>query len=91
MLVIAVLGGLFRIEGAWVGAFAFVLINNYIQDYLGSYGDRIRTVVGLIFLVIVLVAPAGLMGLWERFTRRISRGRGGPSGPSVDRAAEQGA
>ena len=57
VLVIAVLGGLLRIEGAWVGAFAFVLINNYIQDYLGSYGDRIRTVVGLIFLLIVLVAP----------------------------------
>jgi len=91
VLVIAVLGGLLRIEGAWVGAFAFVLINNYIQDYLGSYGDRIRTVVGLIFLVIVLVAPAGLMGLWERFTHAVTRGRGGSSGPSVDRAAGQGA
>ena len=91
VLVIAVLGGLLRIEGAWVGAFAFVLINNYIQDYLGSYGDRIRTVVGLIFLVIVLVAPSGLMGLWERFTQAVTRKSGGPSGPSVDRAAEQGA
>jgi branched-chain amino acid transport system permease protein len=91
VLVIAVLGGLLRIEGAWVGAFAFVLINNYIQDYLGTYGDRIRTVVGLIFLLIVLVAPAGLMGLWERLTHAISRGRGGSSGPSADRAAEQGA
>jgi branched-chain amino acid transport system permease protein len=90
ILVIAVLGGLLRIEGAWVGAFAFVLINNYIQDYLGSYGDRIRTVVGLIFLLIVLVAPAGLMGLWERFTQAIRRREGGSSGPSVDRAAEQG-
>ena len=89
VLVIAVLGGLLRIEGAWVGAFAFVLINNYIQDYLGTYGDRIRTVVGLIFLVIVLVAPAGLMGLWERFThasREEGEGRRGP--PSIGRRSK---
>ena len=90
VLVIAVLGGLLRIEGAWVGAFVFVMINNYIQDYLGSYGDRIRTVVGLIFLVIVLVAPAGLMGLWERATRSLAGRSGGPAGPSVESAAEQG-
>jgi branched-chain amino acid transport system permease protein len=91
ILVIAVLGGLVRIEGAWVGAFAFVLINNYIQDYLGSYGDRIRTVVGLIFLAIVIVAPTGLMGLWERATDAVARRRrGGPAGPSVEPAAGQG-
>ncbi len=91
VLVIAVLGGLLRIEGAWVGAFAFVLINNYIQDYLGTYGDRIRTFVGIIFLVIVLVAPEGLMGLWQRVTGSISRKEGGSSkGPHVEAAAGPG-
>jgi branched-chain amino acid transport system permease protein len=89
VLVIAVLGGLLRIEGAWVGAFVFVVINNYIQDYLGSYGDRIRTVVGLVFLLIVIVAPSGLMGLWERAIAAITGGRGGPPRPSVE-GAEQG-
>ena len=27
----AVIGGLDRLEGAWVGAFAFILMNNYIS------------------------------------------------------------
>ena len=29
---IAVIGGLARIEGAWLGAFAFIVINNYVRD-----------------------------------------------------------
>ena len=32
LLVVAVIGGLARIEGAWVGALAFILIGNYIRD-----------------------------------------------------------
>jgi len=31
LLVIAVIGGLYRLEGAWVGALFFVIINNYSQ------------------------------------------------------------
>jgi branched-chain amino acid transport system permease protein len=69
ILVIAVIGGLFRIEGAWLGALVFVLLNNYTQD-IGFIGDRFHTVIGLVFLVIVLVSPNGLVGLWERATSR---------------------
>ena len=32
LLVIAVIGGLTRIEGAWLGAFAFIVINNEVRD-----------------------------------------------------------
>ena len=32
LLIIAVIGGLGRIEGAWLGAFAFIVINNYVRD-----------------------------------------------------------
>ena len=32
LLIVAVIGGLARIEGAWVGALAFIVINNYIRD-----------------------------------------------------------
>ena len=39
ILVIAVIGGLYRIEGAWLGALVFVVINNYAQD-IGFIGDR---------------------------------------------------
>ena len=67
MLVIAVIGGLYRLEGAWLGALVFVLINNYAQD-IGFVADRFHTLIGVIFLVIVLVSPNGLIGLWERVT-----------------------
>jgi branched-chain amino acid transport system permease protein len=67
VLVIAVIGGLYRLEGAWLGALVFVVINNYAPD-IGFISDRFHTVIGLIFLVIVLASPNGLIGLWERVT-----------------------
>jgi branched-chain amino acid transport system permease protein len=72
VLVIAVIGGLYRLEGAWLGALVFVVINNYAPD-IGLISDRFHTLIGVVFLVIVLVSPSGLMGLWERFTS--GRGR----------------
>jgi branched-chain amino acid transport system permease protein len=67
VLVIAVIGGLYRLEGAWLGALVFVLINNYAPD-ISFLAGRFHTLIGLIFLVIVLVSPNGLIGLWERAT-----------------------
>ena len=67
LLVICVIGGLWRIEGAWLGAFAFIVINNYVREVeLPVVGGSFNTVIGLIFLVIVLVSPDGLMGIWGR-------------------------
>ena len=84
LLVIAVIGGLGRIEGAWLGAFAFILINNYVRDVeVPVLGGSFPTVIGLIFLTIVLVSPDGLMGLWDRIWRIAGR-RGGPPQVSVD-------
>ena len=74
MLVIAVIGGLYRLEGAWLGALVFVLINNYAQD-IGFVAERFHTLIGVIFLVIVLVSPNGLIGLWERITAGRAAGR----------------
>jgi branched-chain amino acid transport system permease protein len=67
LLVIAVIGGLYRIEGAWLGAFVFVILNNYSQriGFL-SLDTRFQSLIGVIFLVIVLVSPNGLIGAWER-------------------------
>ncbi len=67
VLVIAVIGGLYRLEAAWLGAFVWVVLNNYVQR-LGfwSLSTRFESVIGAIFLVIVLVSPSGLIGIWER-------------------------
>jgi branched-chain amino acid transport system permease protein len=79
ILAIAVIGGLYRLEGAWIGAFVYVVLNNYLQT-IGFIGPRFDSVIGIIFLVIVLVSPAGLMGVWERalglFPRRGTGGGG---------------
>jgi branched-chain amino acid transport system permease protein len=65
VLVVAVIGSLYRLEGAWLGALVFVLLNNYAQD-VGFIGDRFHTLIGLVFLVIVLVSPDGLFGIGQR-------------------------
>jgi branched-chain amino acid transport system permease protein len=83
LLVMAVIGGLARIEGAWVGAFAFILMDNYITEsthipglgFGGTlFGGRFPTVIGIIFLLIVLVSPGGLMGIWDRAFALVRRG-----------------
>jgi branched-chain amino acid transport system permease protein len=86
LLIIAVLGGLRRIEGAWFGALAFIWINNEITNRIPSeglpvIGGTFNTIIGVIFLAIVIISPDGLMGLWERFWDVARRG-GGP--PRVD-------
>jgi branched-chain amino acid transport system permease protein len=93
LLIMAVIGGLLRIEGAWIGAFAFVVIQNYVRDFhvpglsMGGtlFGGTFNTVVGIIFLVIVLVSPGGLMGIWDRaFVRRgRRRGEESPDEPAL--------
>jgi len=81
VLVIAVIGGLFRLEGAWVGALFFVVVNNYSQQ-ISFIGPRFHTLIGLIFLALVLVSPGGLIGLWERAVTKFSGRRRGPTNPS---------
>jgi branched-chain amino acid transport system permease protein len=82
LLIIAVLGGLRRIEGAWIGALAFLAINNTVTNHIPSsglpvIGGTFNTVIGFIFLAIVIVSPDGLMGLWDRMWEAARR-RGGP-------------
>jgi branched-chain amino acid transport system permease protein len=89
LLVMAVIGGLVRIEGAWLGAFAFIVIQNYVRDFhvpglsLGGtlFGGSFNTIVGIIFLAIVLVSPEGLMGIWDRGFAQLHRRRGGSHAP----------
>jgi branched-chain amino acid transport system permease protein len=85
VLVIAVIGGLFRLEGAWIGAFAVTLLTNFANDYTA----RFNTVIGLIFIGVLLLSPGGIAGIWESATRRLRAGRGGRGRPSA--APEAGA
>jgi len=83
VLVIAVIGGLYRLEGAWVGAIGFAALDNWIRG-VESIGSRFNTVVGLIFLAIVLLSPGGLMGIWESATDRLRRRFAFEARPAAD-------
>src|SRR5258705_1286134 len=78
LLVICVIGGLYRLEGAWLGALVFVVINNYIRSvpglgHIGISEERFHTVIGVIFLVIVLLSPGGLMGIVGKVGELVER------------------
>jgi branched-chain amino acid transport system permease protein len=78
LLTIAVIGGLGSLEGAWVGALLFTVV----QTYSPSYTDRFETLIGLVFLAVVLASPGGLTGL-ARSLDRIVRIRLGERVDSV--------
>lgn len=68
LLIVAVIGGIAHLEGAWLGAFVYVMANNYLRslpliDRLGITEARFNTVVGIVVLLIVVASPNGLMGL----------------------------
>jgi branched-chain amino acid transport system permease protein len=80
ILIIAVVGGLYRLEGAWVGALVYALLDNYSREWTPEIGDvlgaeRFNTIIGIVFLIIVLLSPGGLVGLWEQLSDRFRRGR----------------
>jgi branched-chain amino acid transport system permease protein len=78
----AVIGGLYRLEGAWIGAFVFVTLDTYAR----GISDRFATYIGVIFLAIVVVSPDGVMGLWRAADRRV-RGLAGAAAPAETLAA----
>jgi branched-chain amino acid transport system permease protein len=83
LLVIAVIGGLYRVEAAWLGALVFVVLNNYAES-IGFIGARFNTWIGIVFLVIVVVSPDGLIGLWSK---GLHRWTGRPRGEAQEAAA----
>jgi branched-chain amino acid transport system permease protein len=85
LLIIAVIGGVVHLEGAWLGAFVFLTASLYLRDIpgLGSIGgligdrvlaeERFNTVVGLLLLAIMVGSPDGATGLLLRLRRAIGR------------------
>ncbi len=80
ILVIAVLGGLRRPIGPFIGALVFVLLDNFAIDLIDR--ERFNTVIGAAFLLVVLISPDGLLGLWDKLKRSLAKGRdeGGQGG-----------
>ncbi|HEY8567361.1 MAG TPA: branched-chain amino acid ABC transporter permease [Beijerinckiaceae bacterium] len=76
ILIIAVVGGLGRPIGPFIGALVYVLLRTFSLDALeaiGLDGKRFQLVIGLGFLLIVLFSPGGLIGIYERLRERHRR------------------
>jgi branched-chain amino acid transport system permease protein len=83
ILIIAVVGGIGRPIGPFIGAIIFVLLSTFAVDVLenlGLDGKRFQLLIGLGFLAIVLFSPDGVLGLWERWQKRNEKGQSAPSG-----------
>jgi branched-chain amino acid transport system permease protein len=70
ILIIAVVGGITRPVGPFIGAFIFVMLRTFALDFLvkiGLDGNRFRLLIGLGFLAVVFWSSDGVIGLWERW------------------------
>jgi branched-chain amino acid transport system permease protein len=84
VLIIAVIGGLSRLEGAWIGAIAYTVIDYYSRQDTPTLGlwlnpGRFATIIGIVFLLIVLLSPDGLIGIGQKVWRLVGLRLGAPS------------
>jgi len=78
----AILGGIGTLIGPMIGAFVIV----YIQNIVSTNLERWPTLMGLIFIVVILFARDGLVGAISKAWYRWLEGRepGGPGDPARD-------
>lgn len=79
-VIMIVLGGMRKFWGPLVGVTIFVVA----QDYLSSLTDNWMTFIGLIFVLIVLLFPKGILGL----IRSRQRAQASPRAPGIQQSNE---
>lgn len=72
ILVVAVIGGMIYLEGGFVGAVFFTVADTFTAEYFTR--ERFNTVIGLVFVVLLLVSPNGLLGMPARARELLKRG-----------------
>lgn len=78
ILVVAVIGGVRRPVGPFIGALIYVLLRTFSPDILTGLGlsaERYKTIIGLGFLLVVFFSPDGVLGLWDRWRERARKRR----------------
>jgi branched-chain amino acid transport system permease protein len=68
VLMMVILGGMGKLHGAVLGAFAYVLLQEFLSapTLLGTYAKHWQLAMGSLIVLIVLALPDGLAGLFER-------------------------
>ena len=72
VLIAAVLGGLRHPIGAFVGAFAFTVLQSLTIEFIAP--ERFNTIIGLVFIAVVVFSPDGIVGAWRLASRRLELG-----------------
>jgi branched-chain amino acid transport system permease protein len=71
VLIMSVIGGLGAPIGAFIGALVFTFFDTFAASVYDR--DRFNTLIGLVFLAIVLASPDGLTGIFQRLKDRLIR------------------
>ena len=71
ILIITVIGGLGHPIGAFIGAFIFVLLDNFAADLIPGARERFNLLIGMIFLLIVAFSRDGVVGMWQSYARAL--------------------
>jgi branched-chain amino acid transport system permease protein len=84
-LLMTIIGGVGTFTGPILGAGGLHLLNTQFRDYvlvIGdvsiNIGDSWLLIQGIIFIVVVLVFPYGIVGTWRRWQARMSATRSAP-------------
>ena len=71
VLIMAVIGGLGHPIGAFIGSLVFTFFDTFAASIYDR--DRFNTLIGVVFLAIVLVSPDGVIGMGRRLRRWLGR------------------
>lgn len=69
VLVMVIIGGAGTLIGPVLGAGLVLLLQNLVS----SQTDRWLMIMGAVFIIFVLVARSGIVGIWDQLTRRFRR------------------
>ncbi|MGG5889691.1 branched-chain amino acid ABC transporter permease [Falsiroseomonas sp. HC035] len=70
VLIMSVIGGLGHPIGAFIGSLIFTVFDTFAATIYDR--DRFNTLIGVVFLVIVLASPDGMIGLAARLRRLVT-------------------
>lgn len=73
ILIMSVIGGLGHPIGAFIGSLIFTVFDTFAATIYDR--DRFNTLIGLVFLAIVLVSPDGAIGIGAKLRRLLGTGR----------------
>jgi branched-chain amino acid transport system permease protein len=71
LLVVAVIGGMKRPAGAFLGALVYVLLENFAAEILSR--ERFNLVIGMAFMLIVSISRDGLLGILSDAARLLKK------------------